>query len=105
MNRHLRSLVLAGSLLMVAAPAYSGDPEAGRVLARTWCAHCHVVEAGQKQASDTAPPFVQIANDPAKTTSGIAVWLTDPHPPMPNLGLTRDQIDDLTAYIESLKTD
>jgi mono/diheme cytochrome c family protein len=96
--------MLAGGLLMVAAPAHSGDPEAGRVLARAWCAQCHVVEASQTQASDIAPPFAQVANDPAKSRAGIELWLADPHPPMPKLSLTRQQIDDLTTYIESLKT-
>lgn len=105
MSRQFALLVLAGGLLIASAPAYAADAEAGRLLARTWCAHCHVVEADQKQASDAAPPFDQIANDPLRTASGIAVWLTAPHPPMPNLGLTQDQIDDLVAYIETLKMD
>lgn len=98
-------LVVAAGLLAVSAPARSGDPEAGHVLAQTWCAQCHIVEASQTKASDVAPPFAQIANDPAKSRSSIELWLADPHPPMPKLSLTRKQIDDLTAYIESLKTD
>jgi len=105
MSRHLGHLMLAGGLLMASGPAYSGDAKAGRVLARTWCAQCHVVAADQKQASDIAPPFAQIANDPSKSALGIAVWLADPHPPMPNLSLSQDQIDDLVAYIQTLKTD
>lgn len=105
MIRHLGLLVLAGGLLIASGPAYSADAEAGRALARTWCAHCHVVEEDQEQASDVAPPFAQTANDPSKSALGIAAWLADPHPPMPNLSLTQHQIDDLVAYIETLKTD
>ena len=105
MSQHLGLLVLAGGLLIASGPAYSGDAEAGHALARTWCAHCHVVEVDQKQASDVAPPFAQIANDPSKSALGIAAWLADPHPPMPNMSLTQDEIDDLVDYIGTLKTD
>jgi len=105
MSRQLGLLVLAGGLLIASGPAFSGDAEVGHVLARTWCAHCHIVEANQVQASDVAPPFAQIANDPSKWPLSIAAWLADPHPPMPNLSLTQSEIDDLVAYIETLKTD
>ncbi len=105
MSRQLGCLVMAGALMMASAPAYSGDAEAGLALARSWCAQCHVVEASQDRASDVAPPFAQIANDPTKSARGIAVWLADPHPPMPNLNLTQQEIDDLVAYIATLKTD
>jgi mono/diheme cytochrome c family protein len=105
MNRLLGLFALAGGLLVGAGTGYAGDADVGRALARTWCAQCHVVEAAQKLASDVAPPFAQIANDPTKSTSDIAVWLADPHPPMPNLSLTHVEIDHLVAYIESLKTD
>lgn len=103
-NHHLGLLVLAGGLLIASAPAAAEDAEAGRALARSWCAHCHVVEERQAQASDIAPPFAQIANDPKKTKLGLEAWLADPHPPMPNLNLSQAQIDDLIAYIETLKT-
>ena len=103
-NRRVGLLVLAGGLLIASAPASSGDAESGRVLARAWCSQCHVVEADQAQASDVAPPFAQVANDLAKTNLGLKAWLADPHPPMPNLNLSQVQIDDLIAYIETLKT-
>ncbi len=105
MSRHLSLLALAGGLLTAAAPAHGADAAAGHALARLWCAQCHVVDADQKRASDAAPPFDQIANDPLISPSGIAVWLIAPHPPMPKLDLTHDQINDLVAYIETLKTD
>ncbi len=105
MIRYLGLLMLAGGLLMASGPAYSADAEAGRALARIWCAYCHIAEEGQEQASDIAPPLAQIANDPSKSPSSIAAWLADPHPPMPNLNLSQREIDDLVAYIETLKTD
>ena len=29
----------------------------------------------------------------------VRQWLNDPHPPMPNLPLTRAQIEDVVAYL------
>ena len=38
-----------------------------------------------------------------KSKLSIAAWLTDPHPPMPKLSLSKDEIDNLVAYIETMK--
>ncbi|NJO37736.1 MAG: hypothetical protein HC871_09095 [Rhizobiales bacterium] len=43
-----------------------------------------------------------IAETAAERTGDLKAWLADPHPPMPNLSLSRLEIDDLLAYIESL---
>ena len=84
------------------------------MLARKWCSPCHSVNGGQADASDVAPPFAQIANEPATTAEQLAAeqlaaeqlaaWLAALHPPMPDLNLSHDKIDDLIAHIESLKT-
>jgi len=34
----------------------------------------------------------------------VSAWLAEPHPPMPNLNLSKDKIGHLIAYIETLKT-
>ena len=95
--------IIVGSLLGASAPAYSGDADAGRTLARKWCASCHFVEADPNWASDSAPAFSQIANDPMKSRLSITAWLIDPHPPMPKLSLSKGEIDNLVAYIETMK--
>ncbi|HXV26058.1 MAG TPA: cytochrome c [Alphaproteobacteria bacterium] len=80
--------------------------EQGRDLARTWCSGCHLVEEeGGQSGSDAAPPFSVIAHDPSLTPDQLRSWLVDPHPPMPNLSLTRDEIEDLVAYIGSLRAE
>ncbi len=76
----------------------------GREIARTWCAGCHVVD-GAAAGSDTAPPFAAIAQDPALSAGRLRAWLADPHPPMPNLALAREEIEALVAYIGSLRTE
>jgi mono/diheme cytochrome c family protein len=79
-----------------------GNPDNGLRLARQWCTGCHVVEPAGR-GGDVGPPFVQVANSPDRTAQTLRAWLNDPHPPMPNLGLSGREIDDITAYIETLQ--
>jgi hypothetical protein len=34
----------------------------------------------------------------------LETWIGNPHPPMPNLNLTRREVDSLVEYIQSLKS-
>jgi mono/diheme cytochrome c family protein len=80
-----------------------GDPLRGRALARSWCANCHVVDRSESgRAADYAPPFPAIAYDRAMTPDRLRGWMTGGHTRMPNLNLSRRDIDDLIAYIQSL---
>jgi mono/diheme cytochrome c family protein len=81
--------------------AMAADADAGRSLARTWCSSCHVVDPGGG-GSDAARAFEAIAKDPNFTEDGIRAWLADPHPPMPNLNLSRSEVDAIVAYLEQL---
>lgn len=95
---------LALMLSLTAAPALAQpDPiEEGRALAEAWCVECHVVAPEQGTAADAGPAFATIAGDPLRTDAGLAAWLADPHPIMPNLKLSRSEIEALIAYIRSL---
>ena len=55
------------------------------------------------KTSDAAPPFPAIGRDPTSTPEKLHAWLANPHPPMPNLMLSRQQEDDILAYILSFK--
>ena len=57
----------------------------------------------QTAGGDAGPPFAVIAETAADRTDDLRAWLADPHPPMPNLSLTNFEIDDLLAYIGSLR--
>lgn len=94
----------AAAILLMASSvaAQAQDSEQGRLLARQWCTSCHLVEAGGT-ASDAAPPFATISKDPANTPERLHGWLAAPHPPMPDLKLSRDEEDDIVAYLLSLK--
>lgn len=77
-----------------------GNAKQGRMNAERWCAQCHAIE-GSSRASDTGPSFAQIAETRDRTY--LQGFLTRPHPPMPPLQLSRAEINDLIAYVESLK--
>lgn len=79
------------------------DPQHGKDIAKRWCSNCHVVESGQTNAIDHAPPFSQIARTPEFDQNQLAFLLLKPHPNMPSLSLQRSEISDLAEYIRSLK--
>ena len=98
------ALTLALLLVVVAGPAWGQDIDRGKRLAAAWCSSCHQVGPNQG-TSDLAPAFEMVANDPTKTEGGLRAWLIDPHPPMPDLNLAEDEIEDLLGYIGSLRSE
>jgi mono/diheme cytochrome c family protein len=88
--------VAQGSLALAA-----GSPETGRLLAQHWCSGCHAVP-GARTASDAAPSFVSVAKAHKGDATWIRAWLMAPHPPMEGINLSRQQIEDVTAYLQSL---
>jgi mono/diheme cytochrome c family protein len=99
-------LALLATLVHLFSPGAStaSDVTAGRSLAERWCSNCHVVgPAQQRGTSIGVPPFSAIAQMSSTTPMSLPAFLMTPHPPMPDLHLTRDEIDDVAAYILSLK--
>jgi mono/diheme cytochrome c family protein len=94
-------LSVAGSVAFAATPAFAGDAAKGGVLSKRWCASCHVVDKAQTSASADAPSFFDIAHRRTDKKQ-IANFLVDPHPPMPDMHLSRKEIDDITSYIRGL---
>jgi hypothetical protein len=50
-----------------------------------------------------APTFQSIAERSPEAIDALRAFLMDPHPPMPDLSLTRQEIRDLLSYIDSLR--
>jgi mono/diheme cytochrome c family protein len=80
-----------------------GDATRGRAIAERWCASCHLVGPGQSQAASDPPSFASIAQRNPSEIDALAGFLADPHPPMPKLSLSREEIRDLLAYIATLR--
>ena len=96
-SRFVLTLGLFGALL--ATPASASDPINGERLAQRWCVACHVIAGDQKQASDVPPSFAAIARKPDFNAAQLSFFLLNPHPVMPNMGLSRLEASDLAAYI------
>ena len=92
----LTAMVFASTL---AAGAFAADADHGETLAKRWCAACHIVAPDQTHGQDNVPPFATIAKIPGFNADLIARFLMNPHPKMPDMQLTRDEADDLAAYI------
>ena len=85
------------------AHAAAGNAEAGRQLVMRSCSSCHAIESS-KSVTDNAPPFSDVAKANRERPAWIRGWLMSPHPPMPNISLSRQQIDDIIAYLGTLPT-
>ncbi len=105
MRQHLRRicLLIAVTSSAGASSALGADANHGGDLAKRWCASCHVVAAGQTQASADVPSFASIAHRPDFSPERLAFFLLDPHPKMPNFPLSRTEAGDIAAYIASLR--
>jgi mono/diheme cytochrome c family protein len=92
---------LAGTLAI--AKPLPGDVNRGHELAKTWCIGCHFVEAHEIAAKDTVPSFNAIAAMKSTTIPSLKAFLQTRHRDMPDWWLTRQQVDDVIAYIMSLR--
>lgn len=95
------AIVVLGSGLF---PATAGDAVRGAALANAWCNGCHVPAARGMPGVMTAPPLDEIA----QKKSGIGARtltqsLLAPHPAMPNRGLSREEAEDIAAYLVSMR--
>jgi mono/diheme cytochrome c family protein len=94
-------MTLMFTICIVPSAMAASDRDAGRDLAATWCSSCHLIE--QKTAAVTqARPLSAIARDGTWTADALRGFLARPHGGMPDLHLTRQEIENMAAYIESL---
>ena len=80
--------------------AWAGDPQAGQRIADRWCSSCHGIDelhAGR----GVAPSFPWLAGH-ARSREWVRGWLMKSHPSMPDMSLSRGEIDNLIAYLDSL---
>lgn len=98
----MRSLAYYVTLLLLAFTSeatFAADADHGSALAQRWCASCHVISSAQRVEIDHSPSFASIAQRPNCTAEKLAVFLLEPHPKMPDMSLSREEVDDLAAYI------
>jgi mono/diheme cytochrome c family protein len=91
------------SIAILTDMALGADAQKGEILAKRWCAACHVVSPDQQQGTAQAPPFSSIASRPDFNETTVAYFLLTPHPRMPDMNLSRAEATDLAAYIKLQK--
>ncbi|MGF1621572.1 MAG: c-type cytochrome [Rhodomicrobiaceae bacterium] len=99
------ALIVAAFLAATAGNAQAADTAQGRDLAQKLCVNCHIIEHGgeQDQVTVGVPTFMAIANEGEQTKSKLRSFMRHPHPPMPSVELSEHQLDNIVAYILSLK--
>ncbi len=97
-------LFLLAGTASARAQAVPGNPFAGEQLARLQCAECHLLPGGQRATAGGIPSFQAMGSNPRVTALSLNAFLQTPHDRMPNIMLTRREIDDLIAYILSFKS-
>ena len=93
------------SLMLAAVVAYPtrADVTKGHQLAEMWCANCHVIGGNPAGPVPQGPPSFQMVAHSGMSADQLRAFLSHPHGAMPNLALTRAEIDDLISYVETLR--
>jgi cytochrome c len=95
----IMTLLVSAPVLAAALPP--GNAEAGKQLVLNSCTACHA-PMDTTSATDGAPPLSFLARDNKADPRWIRGWLMDPHPPMPGIMLSRQQVADVMAYLSTL---
>ena len=98
----MRSLAYYITLFLLAFTSdatFAADADHGSVLAKRWCASCHIVSSSQSVVIDHSPSFASIAQKADFSAEKLTFFLLEPHPKMPNISLSRKEAEDLAAYI------
>ena len=98
----LSSLLTLFAAARAIAQVPSGDVTAGRQLVQAHCSTCHE-ERGPQSTPQKGPSLQAIAAMPSTTSMSLHVFLLTPHANMPNYRLTPQEIDDVVAFILSLR--
>jgi mono/diheme cytochrome c family protein len=96
-------LVVAVVLASSPTPALAANEANGAQLARLWCASCHLMPGSGQQAVPQGPPSFRGIAQSGRSPDQLRTFLAQPHGSMPNLTLSRSEIDDLIAYIMTLR--
>ena len=97
------------TVLAVCVPAFiaahpaQADATKGAQIARQWCANCHVIGASSAAAVPQGPPTFPTIARSGMVNDQLRAFLSYPHGAMPDLALTRAEIDDLFSYIQTLR--
>lgn len=85
-----------------AEAAEFGDASQGRMLADRWCVACHGTAS---RGNDAAPSLPRLMRGRPNDEARLRSWLAAPHPPMRGIELSRQQTEDIIAWLRQLSRD
>ncbi len=89
---------------LIAEACAEGSVREGAQLIQKLCATCHVTADTSSASVPTGPPTLRgIANRFDQSAERITGVLIQPHAPMPEVQLTRLEIEHIIAYLQSLR--
>lgn len=96
--------LLASTGASFLAKAQSLDSSLGQHVAEKSCSECHQIDARSfpEKPQMNAPSFVAIARMPSTNELAIKVFLRSSHRHMPDIILSREEINSVAAYIMGL---
>lgn len=95
----------AGPWRVTTEAVESGSVALGKAYAQKMCAQCHNVTASDARSPNPkSPRFKDVANTPGMTVTALTVWSRSMHETMPNLVIPPAELENLAAYILSLRS-
>ncbi|WP_072377379.1 cytochrome c [Hyphomicrobium sp. NDB2Meth4] len=91
-------------LVIPAGAVELGNKAEGHDYAQKFCTECHAIEKDEAMLFSEVPSFQEVANSEGMSPRALSVWLRTSHPNMPDFIIPPDDIDNLVAYIMSLRT-
>ncbi|MFW2854006.1 c-type cytochrome [Sphingomonas sp. TX0543] len=96
-----------GALAAGAAPASGSTASvaSGKAFAQAHCSGCHAVLPDRFSPNPDAPPFENVVAKEGLTGETLTYWLRHSHnfPEIMNFEVADDQVDDLSAYMLTLR--
>jgi cytochrome c len=102
-SRLINFCVFSAAIMAAVSPAAAANVPRGAQLAQQWCANCHVIGGKPPATVQQGPPSFQAIAQGPLTNDQLRAFLSHPHGAMPDLALSRSEIDDLVGYIGTLR--
>jgi mono/diheme cytochrome c family protein len=98
--------MLWGVSALAAAQESQPSAERGKDLAARLCQNCHLLDSATGRTVPAGTPtFRSMATDPSQTRERVLAALIQPHVPMPDVQLSRAEIDDIIAYLDAIRAE
>lgn len=99
-----RAVPFAAALFLICSAglvqaAEVGDAAIGRQLTERWCVACHGTTS---RGNDAAPSLPRLMRGRSADEARLRSWLQAPHPPMRGIELSRQQTEDIIAWLRQL---